>query len=88
MTTKVYTYSNARSKLSRVLEESKTNEVIIMRRKGDMFAITPKAATVRSPFDLASSGLKTGITLDEILDTLHESRAMSYKRQRTPRRAK
>ena len=36
---KVYTYSQARQKLADVLEESKKEEVIIRRRKGDSYAI-------------------------------------------------
>jgi hypothetical protein len=48
---KVYTYSTARARLSSVLEESKTEEIIIKRRKGELYAVTPKTAVPRSPFD-------------------------------------
>ena len=34
---KVYTYSQAREKLADILEESKKEEIVIRRRKGDMF---------------------------------------------------
>jgi hypothetical protein len=69
---KIYTYSQARNKLADILEESKSEEVVIRRRKGDMFSIVPKAPRKRSPFDVP--GLTTGVTRKEILDALRESR--------------
>ena len=51
---KVYTYSEAREKLAAILEESKTDEVVIKRRKGDTYAIVPQQMRPRrSPFDVA-----------------------------------
>jgi hypothetical protein len=69
---KIYTYSQARQKLADILEESKTEEVVIKRRRGDMFSIVPKARRSRSPFDVA--GLRTGIARKEILAALRQSR--------------
>jgi antitoxin Phd len=70
---KVYTYSEAREKLAAVLEESNIEEVIIKRRKGDSYAIVPKLPRRRrSPFDV--KGLDTGISKDEILSAIRESR--------------
>jgi antitoxin Phd len=70
---KVYTYSEAREKLASVLEESKTEEVIIKRRKGDTYAIVPRLQRHRhSPFDV--KGLDKGISKKEILDAIRESR--------------
>ncbi len=70
---KVYTYSEARQKLARILEESKTEEVIIRRRKGDMYAIVPKSGrTRRSPFDVP--GLGKRLTRQEILEAIQDSR--------------
>ncbi len=70
---KVYTYSEAREKLSSVLEESRTEEVIIKRRKGDMYAIVPQFPRPRrSPFDVP--GLNKRISKQEILEAIHESR--------------
>lgn len=70
---KIYTYSEAREKLARILEESKTEEVVIRRRKGDMYAIVPKSASPRrSPFDVP--GLGKSISREEILDAIRESR--------------
>ncbi|MBS3977493.1 MAG: type II toxin-antitoxin system Phd/YefM family antitoxin [Syntrophomonadaceae bacterium] len=69
---KIYTYSQAREKLAEILEESKNEEVIIRRRKGDMFTILPKTSSHRSPFDVA--GLNKKITRKEILEAIRESR--------------
>jgi len=70
---KVYTYSEAREKLAAILEESKTEEVIIKRRKGDTYAIVPQLKRPRrSPFDVA--GLNKRIGRKEIVDAIRESR--------------
>ena len=69
---KTYTYSQAREKLADILEESKKEEIVIRRRKGDMFSIVPKAGVRRSPFDV--SGLRKNISRKEILEAIHESR--------------
>ncbi len=69
---KIYTYSQAREKLADILEESKNEEIVIRRRKGDMFTILPKTPSRRSPFDVA--GLSKKITRKEILEAIRESR--------------
>jgi hypothetical protein len=69
---KIYTYSQARARLSDVLEESKNEEVVIRRRKGDMFSVTPRPPSRRSPFDVP--GLSKRIPREEILEALRESR--------------
>ena len=69
---KIYTYSQARAKLADILEESKNEEVVIRRRKGDMFSIVPKTPHCRSPFNVP--GLPTDITRREILEAIRESR--------------
>jgi hypothetical protein len=70
---KVYTYSEARAKLSSILEESKTKEVIIKRRKGDTYTIVPQSTSARrSPFDVP--GLNKGVTRQEILEAIRKSR--------------
>jgi antitoxin Phd len=70
---KIYTYSEAREKLAAILEESKTEEVFIRRRKGDMFAIVPKPGRPRrSPFDVPGMGSK--LSRQEIIDAVRESR--------------
>ena len=69
---KIYTYSQAREKLADILEESKNEEIVIRRRKGDMFSIAPKTPSHRSPFDVP--GLSKKITRKEILEAIRESR--------------
>jgi len=70
---KVYTYSEAREKLAAILEESKTEQVIIKRRKGDTYAIVPQQMRPRrSPFDVA--GLSKRMSRKEIVDAIRESR--------------
>lgn len=73
---KVYTYSQARQKLADVLEESKKEEVIIKRRKGDSYAIIPRSVNAeRSPFDVPC--LKKKLKRQEILEAIRESRERS-----------
>jgi len=69
---KVYTYSQARQKLANILEESKSEEVVIRRRGGDMFTVVPKKSRRRSPFQVL--GLKKMITRKDILEAIRESR--------------
>ena len=69
---KTYTYSQARERLANILEESKKEEIVIRRRKGDMFSILPKTSSRRSPFDVPGLGKK--ITRKEILEAIRESR--------------
>jgi hypothetical protein len=69
---KTYTYSQARQRLAEILEESKREEVVIRRRKGDAFSIVPKAPVRRSPFDV--SGMHKDISREEIVEALHEAR--------------
>ena len=69
---KIYTYSQAREKLADLLEESKKDEVVIRRRRGDMFSIAPKLPSRRSPFDVP--GLGKRITRKEILEAIDKSR--------------
>jgi antitoxin Phd len=70
---KIYTYSEAREKLASILEESKTEEVLIRRRKGDVYAIVPQFPRPRrSAFDVPS--LSKGLTRREIVEAIRESR--------------
>jgi len=68
---KVYTYTKARQRLAAVLEEAKREEVVIRRRNGDQFTITPRQPR-RSPFEVPS--IRTRATTEDILDALRESR--------------
>nr|WP_320016328.1 type II toxin-antitoxin system prevent-host-death family antitoxin [uncultured Desulfobacter sp.] len=69
---KVYTYSEARQKLSEVLDIAKSEEVIIKRRGGETFKII-FTKSPKSPFDVA--GVKTKATTKDILEAVRESRA-------------
>ena len=71
---KVYTYSEARQRLSEVLNIARTEEVVIKRRGGESFSIIFKKSP-KSPFDVA--GIKTRATTKDILDAIKESRSRS-----------
>lgn len=71
---KVYTYSEARQRLSEVLNIARTEEVIIKRRSGETFSITLKK-NQKSPFDVP--GMKTKATTKDILEAIKESRSKS-----------
>jgi hypothetical protein len=68
---KMYTYTQAREQLAAVLEEAKREEVVIRRRNGDQFNITPRRPQA-SPFDVPS--VQTRATTQDILDAIRESR--------------
>lgn len=78
---KTYTYSEARNRLAEVLEESKRQEVIIRRRRGDSFAVVPKNRVARSQLDVP--GIDAGITRRELLAALRESRRRGPSRRRS-----
>ena len=69
---KIFTYSQARANLSDILERSKNEEIVIRRRKGDLFSIVPRNPKKKSPFDVR--GIKSNVTLKEIISALRESR--------------
>ena len=68
----VYTYSEARQKLASVLEQAEsTGKVIIRRKDGRTFALTPENVKT-SPLDVPS--IKAKITTSEIVDIIREGR--------------
>ena len=69
---KVYAYSEARQKLSKVLDIARSEEVIIKRRGGETFTLALKKS-LKSPFDVP--GIKTRATTKDIIDAVRESRA-------------
>ncbi len=69
---KVYTYSEARQKLSMVLDIARSEDVIIKRRGGETFKVVFKKS-LKSPFDVP--GIKTKATTKDILNAVRESRA-------------
>jgi len=76
---RIYTYSEARNRLAEVLEESKREEVLIRRRRGDVFRVVPRLPKGSSPF--AVPGVGAGVTRRELLAAIRESR-------RRPRRSR
>ena len=69
---KVFTYSEARKRLSEVLDTARREEVLISRRGGDTFCLTYRTS-LKSPFDVPA--LKTKATTQDILDAVRESRS-------------
>jgi antitoxin (DNA-binding transcriptional repressor) of toxin-antitoxin stability system len=75
---KVYTYSEARQRLARLLEEAREGgEIRIKRRDGSEFAVRPIRSR-RSPLDVP--GVDANVTIDDIVAAVRESR------EREPRR--
>ena len=73
---KVYTYSEARQQLARVLDEAKAQgEIRIKRQDGTEFAIRPVRSKT-SPLDV--EGVKTDATMDDILQAIRESRRRDF----------
>ncbi len=70
---KVYTYSEARQKLSKVLDLARREEVIIKKRSGEIFTIVYKQSS-SSPFDI--KGVKTKATTKDIMEAVEISRSI------------
>ncbi len=69
---KVFTYSEARQNLSKLLSLAQNEEVVIKRRDGSVFSLKAKKPATASPFDIA--GVKTGATTQDILDAIRLGR--------------
>lgn len=69
---KVYTYSEARQKLSKLLEVARNEEVIIKKRSGEVFSIIHRKPPA-SPLDV--KGLKTRVKTKDILNAVADSRS-------------
>ena len=68
----VYTYSEARQKLARLLEQAVIDgEVRITRKDGRVFVIRPETPS-DSPLDV--DGLDLGISVEEIVQFIAEGR--------------
>ena len=73
---KMYNYSQARQNFATVLNTALKEEVIIARKDGSTFklvAIPGNKKKVKSPLE-DIKGVKTGITMDEIISAIRESR--------------
>jgi hypothetical protein len=69
---KVFTYSEARQNLSKLLNIAQKEEVEIRRRDGTTFSLVSKQEKEKSPFDVP--GMKTKATTQDILRAVRESR--------------
>lgn len=69
---RVFTYSEARQNLSRLLVLAQSEEVEIRRRDGAVFSLKSKEKKDTSPFDVP--GIKTKATTQDILDAVRYSR--------------
>ncbi len=68
----VYTYSEARQRLSSVLDSAKNSgKVLIKRKDGSTFSLTSEIQS-QSPLDI--KGIKTDITTPEIVSFIRKSR--------------
>ena len=68
----VYTYSEARQKLSSVLDKAEsTGKVLIRRKDGRTFALVPEQM-LASPLDVPS--INTDIPTKELVSVIRESR--------------
>ncbi|MBI4559784.1 MAG: type II toxin-antitoxin system Phd/YefM family antitoxin [Candidatus Hydrogenedentes bacterium] len=69
---KTFTYSQARQRLSEVLDLAREEDVIIKRRRGETFSVVYRKSR-KSPFDVP--GIKTKATTRDILNAVRESRS-------------
>ncbi len=69
---KVFTYSEARQNLSKVLTLAQSEEIEIRRRDGAVFSLKSKNKKSTSPFDV--TGIKTKATTKDILDAIRNTR--------------
>lgn len=70
---KVYTYTEARQKLSAVLDQARSESVIIKRKSGESFQVIFNKPKKKSPFDVP--GIKTKATTSDILEAVQDSRS-------------
>ncbi|MBI1318491.1 MAG: type II toxin-antitoxin system prevent-host-death family antitoxin [Candidatus Hydrogenedens sp.] len=68
---KMYTYSEARQRLAEVLNEARTEDVIISRRGGDRFVLSYQK-TEGSPLDVPV--VRTRATTADVVRAVRESR--------------
>ena len=77
----VYTYSEARQKLAKVLQQAEsTGKVIIRRKDGRTFALVPEQIP-SSPLDVPS--IKADISTQEIVAIIREGREKDRTRRST-----
>ena len=69
---KIFTYSEARQNLAKLLLMAQDEEIEIRRKDGSIFSLTAKKSQKKSPFDI--SGINTKATTQNILDAVMDSR--------------
>lgn len=69
---KVFTYSEARQNLSKILVMAQSEEIEIRRRDGTVYSLKSKKTSTASPFDVP--GIKTKATTKDILSAVRDSR--------------
>ena len=69
---KVFTYSEARQNLSKILFLAQSEEIEIKRKDGAIFSLKSKKKSESSPFDVP--GIKTKATTQDILDAINTGR--------------
>ncbi|MED5603505.1 hypothetical protein [Alloalcanivorax sp.] len=70
---KVFTYSEARQNLAKLLDLAKTEEVHIRRKDGSVFILRAQIESVESPFDIP--GIRTQARTEDILEAVADTRA-------------
>lgn len=69
---KVFTYSEARQNLSKLLSMAQKEEIEIRRKDGSVFVLKSKRGNAKSPFDVP--GVSTSATTEDVLNAVRESR--------------
>jgi hypothetical protein len=69
---KVFTYSEARQNLSKLLILAQSEEIEIRRKDGSTFSLRAKRRQLSSPFDVP--GIDTKATTADVLDAVREAR--------------
>lgn len=69
---RIFTYSEARQNLSKLLVLAQNEEIEIRRKDGSVFSLRAKRSESKSPFDVP--GVKATATTSDILDAVRESR--------------
>ena len=73
---RVYTYSEARQKLAALLDIAQTEGAVAIRRRNGQTFILRSEPSNGSPLDV--EGVDLGVTTDEIVSLIRESRERSY----------
>lgn len=80
---KVFTYSEARQNLSKLLSMAQKEEIEIRRKDGSVFSLKSKRGKAKSPFDVP--GVKT-LQRQRMCWTLSESRASANSKNQPEKR--